>query len=130
MPGHQRIAPGSPFEEQTGFTRAIRVDNRILVSGTVGIEADGSVAADAAAQADRCFALILDHIAQMGGTALDLVRVRIFVTDMADAASVSASFARHCRAARPTATLVGIAALYDPRWKVEIEAEAVLGTES
>lgn len=130
MPGRQRIAPGSTFEEQIGFTRAIRVDNRILVSGTVGVEADGSVAGDAGAQADRCFALILGYIEELGGTVQDLVRIRMFVTDMADADAVSASFARHCAVARPTATLVGVSGLYDPRWKVEIEAEAVLGSES
>ena len=121
-----RIPPLSPFEEQAGFTRALREGDRILVSGTVGIEEDGSVSPDAGAQADRCFAMILSYIEELGGHAEDLVRVRMFVTDMADADAVSASFTRHCKAARPAATLAAVAALYDPRWKVEIEAEAVV----
>lgn len=126
MAQRQRLPALSPFEEEVGFTRALRDGNRILVSGTVGIEADGSVAEDAGAQADRCFALILGYIEELGGRAEDLVRIRMFVTDIADADKVSASFARHCKVARPTATLVAIAALYDPRWKVEIEAEAIV----
>lgn len=126
MMPRQRIAPLSPFEEEAGFTRALRDGDRILVSGTVGIEEDGSIGASAETQADRCFALILSCIGQLGGRAEDIVRVRMFVTDMADADAVSASFARHCKVARPTATLVAVAALYDPRWKVEIEAEAIV----
>ncbi|AKH44010.1 enamine deaminase RidA (YjgF/YER057c/UK114 family) [Altererythrobacter atlanticus] len=126
--GRQRIAPLSPFEEEAGFTRALRVGDRIVVSGTVGVEADGSVAEAAGDQADRCFALIADHIAELGGRMADVVRVRMFVTDIAYADEVTASFSRALRHARPTGTLVAIAALYDPRWKVEIEAEAVLGS--
>jgi enamine deaminase RidA (YjgF/YER057c/UK114 family) len=51
----------------------------------------------------------------------------MFVTDIKDADAVSAAFSRALKATRPTGTLVAIAALYDPRWKVEIEAEAVIG---
>ncbi len=126
--GRQRIPALSPFEEEAGFTRALRVGERIIVSGTVGVEADGSVAEDAGAQADRCFGLIREHIEQLGGRMADVVRVRMFVTDIAHADGVTAAFARALRHARPTGTLVAIAGLYDPRWKVEIEAEAVIGS--
>lgn len=125
--GRQRIPALSPFEEEAGFTRALRVGRRIVVSGTVGVEADGSVAAEAGAQADRCFALIREHIEQLGGQMADVIRVRMFVTDIADADAVTAAFSRALRHVRPTGTLVAIAALYDPRWKVEIEAEAEIG---
>lgn len=125
--GRQRIPPLSPFEEMAGFTRALRVGERIIVSGTVGVEADGSVADDAGAQADRCFALIREHIEQLGGRMADVVRIRMFATDIKDADAITASFSRALKHARPTGTLVAIAGLYDPRWKVEIEAEAVLG---
>ncbi|WP_241233633.1 Rid family hydrolase [Altericroceibacterium xinjiangense] len=118
------IPPLSPFEEEIGFTRALRTGNRIVVSGTVGVEEDGSVAPDAGTQADRCFTLIARYIEELGGRTDDVVRVRMFVTDIQDADAVSAAFSRHLKHARPTGTLVAIAALYDSRWKVEIEAEA------
>jgi enamine deaminase RidA (YjgF/YER057c/UK114 family) len=126
--GRQRIPAQSPFEEAIGFTRAIRTGNAIAVSGTVGVEADGSVEEECGAQADRCFALIRQHIEQLGGHIGDVVRVRMFVTDMADADAASAAFSRALGATRPAATLVAIAGLYDPRWKIEIEADAVIGS--
>ena len=125
--GRQRIPARSPFEEEIGFTRALRVGNRIVVSGTIGTEADGTTAPDAGRQADRCYELIRGHIEELGGRMADVVRVRMFVTDMKDADAISAAFSRALKATRPTATLVAIAALYDPSWKVEIEAEAVIG---
>lgn len=129
MTERTRIPPHSPFEEEIGFTRALRQGDRILVSGTVGVEEDGSVAPDAGAQADRCFALIRSHIEELGGTMADVVRVRMFVTDIADADAVSAAFSRALKHARPCGTLVAISALYDPAWKVEIEAEAITGAD-
>ena len=126
--GRQRIPALSPFEEEIGFTRAIRAGSTIAVSGTVGVEADGSVSADAGAQADRCFALIREHIEALGGHMGDVVRIRMFVTDIKDADAVSAAFSRALKATRPTGTLVAISALADPRWKVEIEADAVIGS--
>ena len=126
--GRQRIPALSPFEEEIGFTRALRVGDRIFVSGTVGVEADGSVKEDAGAQADRCYDLIREHIEQLGGHMGDVVRVRMFATDIQDADALSAAFSRALKPTRPTATLVAIAALYDPRWKVEIEADAVIGS--
>ncbi|MGZ3171970.1 MAG: Rid family hydrolase [Croceibacterium sp.] len=129
MAERTRIPPLSPFEEQAGFTRALRTGNRIVVSGTIGVEADGSAAPDTGAQADRCFALIRQYIEQLGGRMDDVVRVRMFVTDIANADSVTAAFTRALGHVRPTGTLVAIAALYRPEWKVEIEAEAVVGDE-
>ena len=126
--GRQRIPAQSPFEEEIGFTRAIRAGNVIAVSGTVGVEADGSVKEDCGAQADRCFALIRQHVEALGGHMGDVVRVRMFVTDIADADAASAAFSRALKATRPAATLVAIAGLYDPRWKIEIEADAVIGS--
>ena len=127
MAERTRIPPLSPFEEQAGFTRALRTGNRIVVSGTVGVEADGSVTPEAGAQADRCFALIREHIEFLGGRMDDVIRVRMFVTEIADAEAVTAAFTRALGHVWPTGTLVAIAALYRPEWKVEIEAEAVVG---
>lgn len=124
--GRQRIPPLSPFEEQAKFTRAIRVGDRIIVSGNIGVEADGSIAPDAGRQAERCFEQIIAYIQQLGGRSDDLVRVRMFVTDIADAEVVTAAFKKFCGHARPTGTLVAVAALAGP-FSVEIEAEAVVG---
>src|SRR5690606_9420452 len=125
--GRQRIAPLSPFEAEVGFTRALRVGNRIEVAGTIGMEEDGSTAPDAGRQADRCFELIKRYIEELGGRMADVVRVRMFVTDIKDADAVSAAFSRALKTTRPTGILVAAAALYEPRWKVKMEADAVLG---
>lgn len=120
-----RIPPLSAFEEEIGFTRALRVGDHIFVAGTVAKMADG-VTLDAGAQADDCFRQIIAHIEELGGTALDVVRVRMFVTDIADADAISAAFTRAMKPTRPVGTLVQVAALYGPDWKCEIEAEAVV----
>lgn len=124
--GRQRIPPLSPFEEQAKFTRAIRVGDRIIVSGNVGTEADGSLSPDTGRQAERCFEHIISYIEQLGGHSGDLVRVRMFVTDIDDAVKVTAAFTKFCGHARPTGTLLAVAALAGP-FKVEIEAEAIIG---
>ena len=127
MSERKRIRPLSPFEEQAGFTRALRAGNRIVCSGTVGVEDDGSVSPDAGQQADRCFAQIRQYIEELGGRMEVVVRVRMFATDIKDADAITAAFTRALGHVRPTGTLVAIAALYHPSWKVEIEAEAVIG---
>ena len=124
--GRQRIPPLSPFEEQAKFTRAIRVGDRIIVSGNVGTEPDGSLSPDTGRQAERCFEQIISYIEQLGGHSGDLVRVRMFVTDIDDAMKVTEAFTKFCGHARPTGTLVAVAALAGP-FKVEIEAEAIIG---
>lgn len=129
MTERSRIQPLSPFEEEVGFTRALRVGDRIVVSGTTANNPDGSVPVEAGDQADMIFAEIIRHIETLGGKAEHVVRVRMFVTDIAYADAVSASFSRHMKVARPTGTLVAISALYRAEWKVEIEAEAVVPAE-
>jgi enamine deaminase RidA (YjgF/YER057c/UK114 family) len=116
MTERTRIPPLSPFEEQAGFTRALRTGNRIVVSGNVGVEKDGTVSPDAGKQADRCFAQIREYIEQLGGRMGDVVRVRMFATDIKDADAITAAFTRALGHVRPTGTLVAIAALYHPAW--------------
>ena len=126
MTERRRIPPLSPFEQEIGFTRAVRVGDRILVSGITAVMPDGSIPVEASAQADRCFQEIIGYIRELGGKAEHVVRVRMFVTNIAYADAVSAAFSRALKPARPTGTLVAIAALYRPEWKVEIEAEAIV----
>ena len=124
----QSTGSGSPFEDKFGFCRAVRIGNRILVAGTGPIEPDGSsTPGDAAAQAERCCALIVTAIEDLGGSAADVVRTRMLLTDPADQEAVGAVHARWFVAAKPAATMQGVAWLCRPEWKVEIEAEAILG---
>ena len=118
---------GSPFEEQFGFTRALRVGNVIKVAGTGPIEDDGETTPGGVGeQAERCCELIIRAIEQLGGSASDVVRTRMLLTDPADQDAVGAVHARFFGNARPAATMQGVAWLCRPEWKVEIEAEAIV----
>jgi enamine deaminase RidA (YjgF/YER057c/UK114 family) len=118
------IASGSPYEPTIGFSRAVRVGDRVLVSGTGPVWPDGSCPRDAGLQARQCFAIIEKALADAGAQLSDVVRTRMFLTSVRDADSVSAVHGELFGDIRPTATMVGVAALLDLRWKVEIEAEA------
>ena len=127
-----RRTPGcSPFEALYGFSRALRVANHIHVSGTAPIEPDGtSTPGDAAAQTRRCFAIILAAIEDLGGSAADVVRTRMFITDPADADAIGAVHGEVFATIRPASTMVVVSALLRPEWRIEIEAEALVGDET
>jgi len=122
----RRISSGSPFEPTIGFSRAVRVGDRVLVSGTTPVFPDGSCPDDAGLQARRCFAIIETALAEAGATVADVVRTRMFLVDPADADAVGAVHGAVFGDIRPAATMVVVSALLDPRWRVEIEAEAVV----
>lgn len=118
---------GSPYEATFGFARAVRVGDRIIIAGSGPVEPDGTTTpGGAAAQAERCCAIIVAAIAELGGTAAGVVRTRMLLTDPADQDAVGAVHARYFGAARPAATMAGVAWLCRPEWKIEIEAEAVV----
>jgi enamine deaminase RidA (YjgF/YER057c/UK114 family) len=121
-----RISSGSPFESTIGFSRAIRADDRVWVSGTGPVWPDGSCPDDAGVQARRCFEIILTALAEAGASVEDVVRTRMYLTSTADADAVSGVHGELFGAIRPAATMVVVAALLDPCWKVEIEAEALI----
>ena len=125
--GRLRVSSGSPFEKSVGFSRAVRVGDRILVAGTAPIWPDGNCPDDVEAQARRCFEIILAALAEAGGAAADVVRTRMYVTDAADAGALGRVHGEIFGDVRPAATMVVVSGLLDPRWKVEIEAEAILG---
>jgi enamine deaminase RidA (YjgF/YER057c/UK114 family) len=122
----QRISSGSPFEPTIGFSRALRVDDRVWVSGTGPVWPDGSCPDNAGEQARRCFDIIVAALAEAGARTEDVVRTRMFLVSAADADAVSAVHGDLFGEIRPAATMVVIAALLDPRWRVEIEAEALI----
>ena len=125
MSGRRRIPSGSPFEAAIGFSRAVRVGDRVLVSGTAPVWPDGSCDPDPGVQADRCLEIIAAALAEAGAAMADVVRTRMLLVDPADADAVSAAHARALGDVRPAATMVVVAGLLDPLWRVEIEAEAV-----
>lgn len=122
----QSVASGSPYESSIGFSRALRAGNRILVAGTAPIWPDGSCPDDPERQADRCLEIITHALAQCGARPEDVVRTRLYLTNRQDAAAVGRSHGRLFGRIRPVSTMIVVAGLLDPRWKVEIEAEAVL----
>ncbi len=122
----RRVESGSPYEEAIGFSRAVRIGDRVLVSGTAPVWPDGSCDADPAAQARRCLEIVGAALGAAGASLADVVRTRVFLVAAADAPAVSAVHGEAFGAVRPAATMVVVAALLDPRWRVEIEAEAVI----
>jgi enamine deaminase RidA (YjgF/YER057c/UK114 family) len=127
----RRTSGTSPFEAAYGFSRAVRVGERILVSGTAPVEADGSsTQGDAAAQARRCFAIILKAIEELGGSVADVVRTRMYIVDAADADVVGTVHGDVFGEVRPAATMVVVNALIRDEWRVEIEAEALVAGDA
>jgi enamine deaminase RidA (YjgF/YER057c/UK114 family) len=122
----QRVASGSPYEPVIGFSRALRAGNRVLVSGTAPIWPDGRCDPDPAAQARRCLEIIVAALAETGARPQDVVRTRCYLTSAADWEAVGRAHGEVFADVRPASTMVVVAALLDPRWKVEIEAEAVI----
>jgi enamine deaminase RidA (YjgF/YER057c/UK114 family) len=120
------ISSGSPYEPTIGFSRAVRVGSRVLVSGTGPVWPDGSCPDDAGLQAMRCFEIIERALTEAGAQLADVVRTRMLLTSTSDAERVSAVHGALFGDIRPAATMVVVAALLDPRWKIEIEAEAVI----
>jgi len=120
------VSSGSPYEPKIGFSRAVRVGERVIVSGTAPVWPDGSCDPDPAVQARRCFEIILASLTEAGAAASDVVRTRMYVVDAADADAVGTVHGEVFGDVRPASTMVVVAALLDPRWKVEVEAEAII----
>jgi enamine deaminase RidA (YjgF/YER057c/UK114 family) len=122
------VSSGSPFETSIGFSRAVRVGDRVLVSGTAPIWPDGTCPPDAGVQARRCLEIIGTALGEVGATTGDVVRTRMFLTDARDAEAVGRVHAEVFADVLPAATMVVVDALLDPRWRVEVEVEAVVGS--
>ncbi|MBV8394757.1 MAG: RidA family protein [Actinobacteria bacterium] len=122
----QKISSGAAFEERVGYSRAVRVGAHIWVSGTAPILPDDvDPPDDAYEQASICLAIIERALAEAGASLDDVVRTRIYVTDADDIDAVGRAHGEAFAAARPATTGI-VTELLDPRWRVEIEAEAVI----
>ena len=126
MARHQHIASGSPFEATIGFSRAVRVEDRVIVSGTGPVLPGGGCPDGAGPQARRCFEIVTAALGEAGAGLEDVVRTRMYIVSASDAEAVGAVHGELFGHVRPAATMVVVAGLLDPAWRVEIEAEAVV----
>jgi enamine deaminase RidA (YjgF/YER057c/UK114 family) len=128
MSMRQRISSGLPYELILGYSRAVRIDNLVFVSGTTPNWPDGSTDPDPVAQLRRCFEIIQKALMEAGGSLADVVRTRIFLTDPTYAYAVEKVHGELFADVRPANTTLVVAALLNPAWKVEVEVDAVIAT--
>jgi enamine deaminase RidA (YjgF/YER057c/UK114 family) len=128
MSARRNIGSGSPWESTVGYSRAVRVGDRVIVSGTTASDESGSVVApgDPYGQAVYILKKIEAALSQAGAALSDVVRTRMFVTDISTWEEVGRAHGEVFGEIRPAATLVQVAALIDPAMLVEIEVEAIV----
>jgi len=123
----RRIVPAdSPYAPSVGYSRAVRVGDQIHVSGTAAFMPDGEPPpAGAYAQTRRCLEIIVDALAQLGAEPEDVVRTRVYVTSADDWEEVGRAHSEVFGDIRPASAMLVITGLLDPRFLVEIEADAI-----
>jgi enamine deaminase RidA (YjgF/YER057c/UK114 family) len=126
--GRLRVSSGSPYEATAGYCRALRVGNLVYVAGTASYK-DGEVFAahDAVSQTRHILSIIATALTEAGSSLNDVVRYRVYLTEIRAAAGVVAEMSRVFAEIRPVSTLIGVSALVDPALVVEIEVDAVIG---
>jgi enamine deaminase RidA (YjgF/YER057c/UK114 family) len=125
----RNIGSGRPWEAVVGYSRAVRVGQVIHVAGTTGVDDAGNVvgAGDPGAQTTQALGIIEAALKELGASMRDVVRTRIYVTNIADWEVIGAAHGAFFRDIRPAATMIEVSRLIDPALLVEIEAEAILG---
>ncbi len=119
----QNIAGTSPYEPIIGFSRAVRIGNTVHVSGTGPVGADD---ADAAGQTRHVLTIVQKTLEQAGAHLEDVVRTRMYLTNVEDWESIGRVHGEFFGSIRPAATMIVVAKLLNPTWRVEIEVEAVV----
>lgn len=124
----QCVSSGTEWESAVGYSRAVRVDDRIEVSGTTATDADGTVVGvgDPEAQTERAIATVERALEDLGASLADVVRTRLFVTDVEDWEAIGRAHEAAFGDVRPAATMVEVERLIDPDLLVEIEAVAIV----
>jgi enamine deaminase RidA (YjgF/YER057c/UK114 family) len=117
------ISGGSPYEPIIGFSRAVRIGNVVHLAGTGPVGADNE---DAAGQTRRIFAIATEALARAGARLEDVVRTRMFLTHAEDWEAVGRVHGEFFAEVRPAATMVVVAKLLNPAWRIEIEMDAVI----
>lgn len=123
----QRFRGGSPWEDEVGYSRAVRVADRVLVSGTTATDDEGEVVApgDPYEQARHAMEAVVEALTELGAQAEDVVRTRMYVTDADDWQQIGRAHREVFGDAQPATTLVQVERLVDEAMLVEVEAEAV-----
>jgi enamine deaminase RidA (YjgF/YER057c/UK114 family) len=124
--GRTYASTGSSWEPVIGYSRAVRTGDVIAVTGTVGVEADGSFAPTLKEHARRAFEIILAAVEALGGKASDVVRTRMYVTDISRWREAGEAHGEAFGQTRPATTMVEVARLIDAAALIEIEADAVV----
>ena len=122
----QLISSGAPWESTVGYSRAVRVGNVVEVAGTTAQDGDGVTGADAYAQTKRALEKIGEALAAAGASFADVVRTRLFVTDISQWEAVGRAHGEVFGDIRPASSMVEVKALIDPRMLVEIEVTAII----
>ena len=121
------VSAQSAFADVVGYSRAVRAGNHVFVAGTAPIMADRSdPPLDPYGQAERCLEIIVDALKEVGAAPEHVVRTRIYLTDADDIHEVGRAHGEVFKDVRPVTSALVVKGLLDPRWLVEIEAEAVL----
>ncbi len=127
----KNISSGGPWEEVIGYSRAVRIGNVVAVSGTTAAQAEGGPVGgdDMYLQARYCFEVIERALAEAGVTMADVIRTRMFVTDISRWEEAGRAHGDFFREIKPAATMVEVAALISPDLLIEIEVDAVSNGE-
>jgi enamine deaminase RidA (YjgF/YER057c/UK114 family) len=127
MPKRENISSGSKYEPTIGFSRAVKVGNIIAVSGTAPMK-DGKTVGpgDAYLQTQRCIEIAADALKQAGASLKDVVRTRVFLTNIKDWEAAAKAHGEAFSTIRPACTFAQVAGLIDPAWLVEMEFDAVV----
>jgi enamine deaminase RidA (YjgF/YER057c/UK114 family) len=124
----RRVSSGSPYEPVIGFSRAVVAGHHVAVSGTAPVMPGGEAPPPGAyEQAKRCLEIVIAALAEAGAGPEHVVRTRSFLVDAADWEEIGRAHGEVFGDVRPASTMVVVAGLLDPRWRVEIEADAILG---
>jgi enamine deaminase RidA (YjgF/YER057c/UK114 family) len=121
------ISSGSPYEPVIGFSRALVAGDHVAVSGTAPIVPGGDPPEGAYEQTRRCLEIVGDALRAAGASLADVVRTRTYLVDAADWEGAGRAHGEVFGDVRPASTMVVVSALLDPAWRVEIEADAVIG---